>query len=73
MNNFQIIGKNYKNTADVPKDDDIYYRCTDCGDIIPSVPDDNIGCKCGNIYIDKDWWRLVVVDFGKFEVLRKTW
>jgi hypothetical protein len=71
MNNFQAVGKNYKNTADVPKDDDIYYRCTDCGDVIPSVPDDNIGCKCGNVYIDKDWWRLVVVDFGKFEVLLK--
>jgi hypothetical protein len=72
MNNFQMIGNNYRSTADVPKDDDIYYRCADCGDIIPSVPDDNIGCKCGNIYIDKEWWRLVVVDLGKFEVLNKT-
>ena len=72
MNSFQLIGKNYQDTADVPKEDDIYYRCTDCGDIIPSVPDDNIGCKCGHVYIEKDLWRLVVMDFGKLEVLRKT-
>lgn len=67
-----MIDNNYTSTSDVPKDDDIFYRCTDCGYVIPSIPDDNIGCCCGNVYIDKDWWRLVVVDFRKFEVLRKT-
>lgn len=72
MITFQVVGETYKNTADVPKDDDIYYRCTDCGDTIPSVPDSNIGCNCGNVYIDKDCWRLVVVDFVKLQVLRKS-
>ena len=72
MTKFQIIGMDYKNTADIPKDEDIFYRCTDCGDTIPSVPDDNIGCSCGNIFIDKDCWRLVIVNLTKMEVLRKS-
>jgi hypothetical protein len=72
MTNFRVIGKGYKDTGEVPKDRDLYYRCTDCGDTIPSVPKDSIGCKCGNVFIDKDYWRLVVVDFGKFEILRKS-
>lgn len=72
MTKYELIGCSYKNTADVPKDEGIYYRCNDCGCIIPSVPEDNIGCECGNVYIDKDCWRLVVVNFDNFEVIRKT-
>ena len=71
MTEVYIIGKHYTNTADVPKGDGIYYRCMDCGDSIPSVPDDSIGCRCGNVAIDKDCWRLMVVNFGQFEVYRK--
>ena len=70
MSGFRVVGGNYQDTSDVPKDDDLYYRCGECGVVIPSVPDDNVGCDCGNVFIDKDCWRLVVVDFKKFEVLR---
>jgi hypothetical protein len=31
-----------------------------CGVLVPSVPDDNIGCECGNVFIDRDCWRLVL-------------
>jgi len=74
MNNirYQVVASNFKTTADVPKDDDLFYRCTDCGEAIPSIPDDNIGCECGNIFIDKDCWRLVVADMTKIEVVRKV-
>jgi len=68
---YELIGNTYEDTADVPKDDDMYYRCMSCGTIIPSVPDDNIGCECGNVFIDKDCWRLEVDHFEKFEVLRR--
>ena len=73
MNNveYKVISTKFKNTADVPKDIDIFYRCTECKTIIPSVPNENIGCECGNIFIDKDCWRLIVVDFSKFEAIRK--
>jgi len=69
---YELIGNNYDDTSSVPKDDDIWYRCTDCGDMIPSVPEDNIGCGCGNVFIDKDCWRLVVANMKAFEVVRKT-
>jgi len=70
--NYELIGKDYDDTANVPKDDDIWYRCMHCGKMIPSVPDDNVGCECGNVFIDKDCWRLVVVNLRKMEVLRRS-
>ncbi len=71
MVEYQVIGSNYKDAPEVPKDYDLYYRCTECGGIIPSLPKDNIGCTCGNVFIDKDYWRLCVEDYKKMEVVRK--
>ena len=70
-NKYKTVGSGFKSTADIPKDDDLFYRCLDCGGIIPSVPNNNIGCDCGNIFIDKDYWRLIVVNLEKLEVLKK--
>jgi hypothetical protein len=69
---YTLVGNEYHDTDEVPRDYDIFYRCTNCGKIIPSVPDDNIGCDCENVFIDKDYGRLIVRDFNKFEVLRKS-
>lgn len=66
-----IIGGNYDDTSEVPKGTDISYLCTKCGGSIPSIPADNVGCECGNVFIDKDYWRLVVEDFTAFQVVRK--
>ena len=71
MADYELIGSGYQNTADIPKDKGILYHCSDCRSMIPSIPDDNIGCECGNIFIDKDCWRLVVVDFNNLEVIRR--
>lgn len=71
-NEYELIGNDYNDTANVPKDHDIYYRCTACCTMIPSVPDDNIGCECGNVFIDKDYWRLIVANMKQLEVVRKT-
>lgn len=68
---YEVIASSFVRTSDVPKDEDIFYRCTECGSVIPSVPDDNIGCECGNVFIDKDYWRLIVVDLGKLEAVKK--
>jgi hypothetical protein len=67
---FEIVAGNYTSTADIPKDDDLFYHCLDCDGIIPSVPNDNVGCDCGNVFIDKDYWRLVVADLSKMEVVK---
>ena len=68
---YNIVGTGYNDTSNIPKEMDILYRCAKCGGMIPSIPNENIGCACGNIFIDKDCWRLVVEDFSKFEVVRK--
>ena len=68
---FEVVASGFKSTAEVPKDGDLFYRCTTCGGIIASVPKDNIGCGCGNVFIDKDCWRLIVVNFDAFEVVRR--
>lgn len=67
---YDVLPLTFVTTADVPRDDDLFYRCQLCGGVIPSVPDDNIGCICGNVFIDKDTWRLIVVDLSQLQVLR---
>ncbi len=69
---YVTVGRTYRSTADVPRDRDLFYRCGQCGGIIPSTPKDNIGCACGGVSIDKDMWRLFVGDLRTFEVLRAT-
>lgn len=69
---FEVVGHNYRDTSEVPKDRDLFYHCKKCDESIPSVPNDNTGCNCGNVYIDRDYWRLVVADFDFFEVLRNV-
>lgn len=69
---YNVIGRHYEDTSQVPKDEDIFYRCIECGGLIPSVPTENIGCDCGNVFIDKDCWRLVVANIARFEVVRRA-
>jgi len=59
-----------QSASEAPKGPNIYYRCLRCSGLIPSQPDDNIGCECGDIFIDIDYFRLVVRDFETFEVVR---
>ena len=68
---YETVSKNFTNTRQVPKGDDLYYRCTNCSVVIPSIPDNNIACKCGNVYIDIDYFRLSIKDYTKFEVVKK--
>ena len=68
---YELVSDNFESTSDVPKDHDLFYRCLDCGTVVPSIPKDNIGCDCGNVFIDKDYWRLIVENFDKFELVRK--
>ena len=36
----------------------LFYRCRNCGDAVASRPSDNLGCSCGNLFIDVDYHRL---------------
>lgn len=59
-----------RDTSHAPKGTDIHYRCARCGEAIPCHPPDNVGCACGNVFIDIDAFRLAVRDFSLFEAVR---
>lgn len=67
---YVLVSSGFESTAEVPKDTHLHYRCRACGSIVPSIPDENIGCECGNVFIDRDYWRLVVETFADFEVVK---
>jgi len=69
---FEIIKSGLTDTSEAPKGKNMFYLCQECGDAIPSMPKQNVGCKCGNIYIDIDYFRLAVKNFDKFLVVTKT-
>ena len=71
MRDYEVLDLAIRDEGDAPKADDICYRCAKCGGIIPSLPDGNVGCDCGNIFIDLDFFHLCVEDFAAFQVVRK--
>ncbi len=50
----------YDPSKGYPAGRNLYYECLVCGDSIPSLPADNMGCRYGNVFIDIDYGRLVV-------------
>ena len=72
IDEYEVIGTNYKLTSEIPRDKDIFYKCMECGGIISSTPKGKMGCKCRDIFIDKDYGRLIVDDLSKIEVIRKS-
>ena len=69
---YQVLMTGLRDTHDAPRDRDIFYRCRLCDGMIPSIPKDNVGCKCGNVFIDIDYFRLAVKDKTQFEAVRKV-
>ncbi len=67
---YEIVASKIKDTSEAPKDKNLFYRCLSCRGVIPSIPKDNVGCECGNIFIDIDYWRLVIRDYSLFEVVK---
>jgi hypothetical protein len=69
---FEPVPGKYKKISEIPRGKDIFYRCLNCGGVIPSIPEDSIGCECGKVFIDKDYRRLIVENLDEFEVVRKV-
>lgn len=67
----RLIDRRFDNTAQVPRGVGLYYRCSRCGKAISSQPTESVGCACGNVFIDVDYHRLVVDDFGAFDLLER--
>ena len=68
---FKLLDISITDTSQVPKGKDIFYNCKKCNSAICSVPIDNVGCDCGNIFIDIDYHRLAISDYSSFEVYEK--
>lgn len=68
---YEVIKNGIADTSEAPRGKEIYYRCTACEGVVPSDPRKNIGCACGNIFIDVDYFRLAVRDYVQFQVIRK--
>ena len=67
---WKILQEQISDTSEALKGKDIYYKCMKCNELIPSQPNDNVGCKCGNIFIDVDTFRLIVQDYHEFQVVQ---
>ena len=52
-----------------PSGGDLYYRCAQCGDFVPSTRDGH--CTCGNIYVDTGYGRAGAKDQSKISLVRK--
>ncbi|MCJ9429157.1 hypothetical protein [Kordiimonas marina] len=44
-----------------------FYECAACGDVLPSKPEGDLRCRCGNIAIDTGAGRVSVKDEAKFK------
>lgn len=49
-----------------PRAEDVFFECLRCGDILPSMPDDDCGCTCRNMVIDVAYGRLAIEDRNQF-------
>ena len=68
---FEIIDDNITKETRLPRAKSIFYKCLKCGEMIPSTPKESMGCKCGNIFIDKEYFRAVVEDYSQAKVFKK--
>jgi len=51
--------------AGYPVGKNLHYECLVCGQVIPSMPDDDLSCKCRNIMIDVGYGRIKIQDHAK--------
>ena len=68
---YELIGNDYEDERGLPRGHDIFFRCTSCATLVPSVPKDDADCECGNICLDTTLFRTWVNNFKNFEVVKK--
>ena len=67
---YRVVLDGLTDTSRAPKGPDVHYKCKLCGDLVPSQPKDNIGCTCGNVFVDIDYLRLAVKHYSQVQVVR---
>lgn len=71
MKKFETIVDNITKETRLPRDKNVFYQCLKCGEMVPSTPPKSMGCKCGNIFIDKEYFRAIIEDYPQAKVLKK--
>ena len=64
------LKETFDETTSIPHGPDLFYECSTCGDLVPSEPEDNVGCSCGNVFVDIDAFRVAIEDYSQFRILR---
>lgn len=68
MDKKHYVSFDVKSAKGYPTGKTLFYECTKCGDILPSLPKDCVSCTCKNIRIDIYAGRLVVEDHNFFKI-----
>ena len=55
-----------------PAGESMFYECLRCGDVVPSLPDDSMCCRCRNIMIDVDYGRIRIEDPGRARLFSES-
>ena len=50
----------------------LFYKCRVCHEVLPSSPQDNVACQCGNIHIYGYDSRMGVKDNRHIQLLEET-
>jgi hypothetical protein len=59
-------------TTAVPKRGvDIFYHCLICDEYVDSVSMENANCRCGNVGVDADYYRVAIWDESKTMVAKQ--
>lgn len=60
MNSEKLVKVDFVASEGYPAGKKIYYKCTKCGDYVPSFPQHFAECSCHNIIVDRAGGRLSV-------------
>lgn len=67
-----VLPDRFDERTPIPRGRDLYYQCGICSGVIPSQPKDNMGCACGNAFVDVDAFRVAIKDYSQFRILQKV-
>jgi len=54
-----------------PKGENLFYECMSCHIEIPSIPKENLCCKCFNVFYDVDEGKFTVQDTSQIALFQK--
>lgn len=56
----------------LPSGKSVFIECLQCGEIVPTKPDNNTHCKCENVWLDADYGRVVIRDWNLIKVFEEV-